>query len=153
MNGHTTKLDEEITNLFLKYFFYIMHTWSDIHNTNVLVWLEHCFLFIRCPPGTYASGVNCRPINYCERDKPCFVGSECRNERFPQNFTCVCPAGWTGRLCNILSASVPAQAGLTTGFIVIIIICIFVVLSKSRFVLQSSNHMSGKIGCWRQVVV
>ena len=84
----------------------------------------------RCPPGTYSDGYNCLQIDYCERDNPCFDGATCISKPFPTNFTCVCPPGWTGQLCNVLSSRRPATAGITTGFIVIIIVCIFVVLGK-----------------------
>ncbi|KAL4234097.1 hypothetical protein ACF0H5_005750 [Mactra antiquata] len=82
----------------------------------------------RCPPGTYAKGYNCVKIDYCARDEPCFTGSTCITKDYDQNFTCVCPSGWTGRFCNLLSATDPAKAGLTTMFIIIIFVCIFSVL-------------------------
>ena len=87
----------------------------------------------RCPPGTYVDGYNCLPIDYCERDRPCFVGATCIPKPYPANFTCLCPSGWAGPLCNTLKAVDPATAGITTGFIIMIIMCIFIVLSKLDF--------------------
>lgn len=82
----------------------------------------------RCPAGTYIDGYNCLPIDYCARDQPCFDGATCITKPYDQNFTCICPAGWTGRLCNLLSAVDRAKVGLTTEFIIIIVVCIFIIL-------------------------
>ncbi|XP_060579771.1 LOW QUALITY PROTEIN: neural-cadherin-like [Ruditapes philippinarum] len=79
----------------------------------------------RCPAGTFPDGYNCLPIDYCERDQPCFKGATCITKPYDQNFTCICPLGWTGRLCNLLSATDPARAGITTEFILILLSCIF----------------------------
>ena len=87
-------------------------------------------LFFRCPAGTYVDGYNCFPVDYCGRDNPCFSGSTCITQPFPTNFTCLCPSGWAGTLCNILKAVDPAQGGITSGFIIILVVCIFILLSK-----------------------
>ncbi|KAH3768211.1 hypothetical protein DPMN_169423 [Dreissena polymorpha] len=84
----------------------------------------------RCPAGTYPNGYNCLPIDYCARDTPCFDGATCITKPHPENFTCVCPPRWTGRLCDVQGPGPVVMAGLTTSFIIIIIVSIFVVLGE-----------------------
>ncbi|KAK3581134.1 hypothetical protein CHS0354_033929 [Potamilus streckersoni] len=98
----------------------------------------------RCPPGKFADGYNCLNVLYCERDNPCFEGSTCINEPFPTNFTCICPPGWSGQLCNVLANVETENAGITTGFIVIIIVCIFILLIVSLLVFLLIRYKSRK---------
>ncbi|WAR12271.1 CADN-like protein, partial [Mya arenaria] len=82
------------------------------------------------------SGYNCFPIDYCERDTPCFEDAECITKAYPDNFTCVCPPRWTGRLCDIQGPGPVVMAGLTTSFIIIIIISIFRRTDPEKYILE-----------------
>ena len=53
-----------------------------------------------CGAGKIDDGQNgCKNLNYCD-SSPCYKGT-CQNVTKAEGFfLCVCPAGWSGRLCS-----------------------------------------------------
>ena len=68
----------------------------------------------------------CVNINECEEEDPCYNG-ECVDE--PDGFYCKCAPGYSGTLCNLRQEAVVAY--MSTGAILIILICALVLLRKS----------------------
>ena len=68
----------------------------------------------------------CVNINECEEEDPCYNG-ECIDE--PDGFYCNCAPGYSGTLCNLRQEAVVAY--MSTGAILIILICALVLLCKS----------------------
>lgn len=86
------------------------------------------FMF-RCPMGSRAYGAECHDINECLEQFPCLNGGICKNFEDDRMFMCQCPRNYSGTICE--SEMLPAGILTTsTDFIIALIICILVLLSK-----------------------
>ena len=107
-----------------------------------------CFVLFSCPPGHYRAG----PSD-CARHDDCFWSNVCLNGgtcvRTPETLSaeCRCPAGFTGPLCERAATELPFTLAGDRNFIIIIILAIMSLLSKSLRRHNPPQQLSE--GAWR----
>lgn len=81
--------------------------------------------------GSRAFGVECQDINECVEQfpTPCLNGGKCRNFEDERMFMCHCPRNYSGMICDleVLPAGILTTS---TDFIIALVVCILVLLSK-----------------------
>lgn len=91
--------------------------------------LHITFYSLRCPMGSRAYGAECHDINECLEQFPCLNGGSCKNFEDDRMFMCQCPRNYSGIVCEleVLPAGILTTS---TDFIIALLICILVLLSK-----------------------
>lgn len=85
--------------------------------------------------GSRAHGGDCFDINECLEGFPCLNGGTCKNLEDERMFMCSCPRNYSGMVCEL--EVMPAGILTTsTDFIIALVVCILVLLSKSLSQLQ-----------------
>lgn len=101
----------------------------------------------RCPMGSKAYGAQCHDINEClEQTLPCLNGGICKNFEDDRMFMCQCPRNYSGHICE-LEVQPAGILTTSTDFIIALVICILVLLSKSSHVTKpKKTKLLKKIG-------
>jgi hypothetical protein len=76
-----------------------------------------------------AYGTECHDIDECLETRPCLNGGTCLNLLNQEMYRCICPYEFSGKDCD-LTVLPSGIITTSTDFIIALIVCILVMLSK-----------------------